>query len=257
MTWLLLGLLGRIGSVSAQSLTIAQLEAEWDRYASKDAFYTKYKGQTLEVTGHLDIISTDRDYSTNQEFKLLELVVNEKSVLNRKITLDVRFPTNSVDAAALDRLAKGQPLTVRGTVNSFVLSGSLRMRMNGSQYRLSGAPAPEPMPQTKAAPADPPLGTYSVYQSDGRRFKFQYEFRLLDRNRYQLYDKVGTYRYNPATKVLRFITGSLTAFTGLYYTKGRNNDEGKPAIALSWDGQVPDLANAFGADLQYAYFNIP
>ena len=46
----------------------------------------------------------------------------------------------------------------------------------------------------------------------------------------------------------------MEGYVGLYYTIGRNNDEHVPAIAIDFDGNVPDLPTTNNGAYQYAYF---
>ena len=107
----------------------------------------------------------------------------------------------------------------------------------------------------KGTPENVPMGEYAVYQMNGGSFAYQYRFTLQSGGKYHEYDDDwGTYTYDAATKVLVFKTGPMEGYVGLYYTIRRNNDQHEPAIAIDFDGNVPDLATTSNGAYQYAYF---
>ena len=208
----------------------------WDRTTKTfDAFAAQYYGKTLEVTGPLWAAhvrapggGSDLQLSINGVAKAIECAVSD------------------ADRDALAALTGTKaPITVRGpwTVNyrSVVLKPCT--------FAVGAMPAEKP-----AGPPDPPLGEYAVYQmANLSTFGFQYRFTLLDRGRYRVRDgAVAAYRYDPATKTLRFVGGELKGFVGLYYTKGPNADG--PTIALDAEGSVPDPEHAARGRYQYGFF---
>jgi hypothetical protein len=99
-----------------------------------------------------------------------------------------------------------------------------------------------------------PMGKYAVYQS----YKFSPEY-YISFSANGTYSKEGgssgRYKYNRTSKVITFLSGPLEGWAGLYYTHGRNNEEGKPKIALDWNGKVPNLSDAYNGQYQYATFD--
>jgi len=105
-----------------------------------------------------------------------------------------------------------------------------------------------------------PLGKYSVYQSGSYgSFNYQYAFYLLNNHQYKMDDQAGEYSYSPATNVLRFTSGNLKDYTGIYTHVKYNNDTGGPMIVLDFwgKGDVPDtlqLKQKPSGNYQYAYY---
>ncbi|MFD1733082.1 hypothetical protein ACFSC4_21195 [Deinococcus malanensis] len=121
-----------------------------------------------------------------------------------------------------------------------------------------GAPVQVPVPAQPAGqailPANPPMGEYAVYQWNGPGgFVYGYRFSLVDSKRYRVRDNEwGTYAYTASSKRLKFLTGPLKGFEGLYYTKGRNADG--PTIALSPSGPVVNLESRANGAYQFGFF---
>lgn len=102
-------------------------------------------------------------------------------------------------------------------------------------------------------------GVYQAYQLSGAGYGFQYKFELMDNNEYKMFNKTGSYEYDPSTSVIRFTSGGLKNFTGIFTRTDYNNNTRKLMIVLDFhsDGSVPDtlaLGKKPGGYYQYAYY---
>jgi len=102
-------------------------------------------------------------------------------------------------------------------------------------------------------------GVYHAYQLSGAGFGFQYKFELLDNGQYTMFNKTGNYNYDPATNVIRFTSGGLKDFTGIFTRIDHVNNTRKLMIVLDFhgDGVAPDtlaLGKKPGGYYQYAYY---
>ena len=80
---------------------------------------------------------------------------------------------------------------------------------------------------------------------------WQYDLTLLDRTHYRLNGHApAAYRYDAQAKTLRFTSGELKGFVGLYFTTGQ--EANGPTIALDAEGGVPDPEHAARGRYQYA-----
>ncbi|MFC4637487.1 hypothetical protein [Deinococcus hohokamensis] len=132
-------------------------------------------------------------------------------------------------------------------------AGPGSMAAGPQQGASAGKPPVRPAPKVPL-PVNPPMGEYAVYQwNGGGGFAYQYRFSLVDPRRYRVRDNEwGTYSYNAANKQLKFETGPLKGFGGLYYTAGRNADG--PTIALNPSGVVVNLETRANGAYQFAFF---
>ena len=65
--------------------------------------------------------------------------------------------------------------------------------------------------------------------------------------------KTGRAVYDKKTNIIRFTTGGLKGFTGIYRPVNPKNEKDPPTIVLDFNGKVPDLKRA-NDSYQYAYF---
>lgn len=233
----------RVAALVASLLAAPRAHAQPDaRFTTRDlwvvytkdqkAFAAQWYGKTLEVTGPLWATHVRGAGSESD----LQLSVNG-------VARAVECRVSEADKAGLAALAGTKAeITVRGpwTVNygSVVLSPCT--------YQV-GSPPP-----LATGPADAPLGTYAVRQmANLTTYAWQYDLTLIDRGHYRLNDRaVGAYQYDARAKTLRFTSGELKGFVGLYYVNGKNADG--PTIALDAEGGVPDPEHAARGRYQYA-----
>lgn len=102
-------------------------------------------------------------------------------------------------------------------------------------------------------------GVYHAYQLSGAGYGFQYKFELLRNGQYKMFNKTGDYHYDPATHVIRFTSGGLKDYTGIFTRVNHVNNTRKLMIVLDFhgDGIVPDtlgLGKKPGGYYQYAYY---
>lgn len=221
------------------SVTAEDLHKEFQKnfYAAKE----KYEGKTLKVTGKVKYVNvsdgevtislTDNGFSTPVEFLLPDEPQNRK--------VDV-----------------GSTISGVGTVYRIFAGAFGKVQFKPCTLVGSVAETEKPVAAKSNAPKDLPMGLYNVYQ--GGRFTPQGSLTLYKNGTYKRYEKdMGNYSYNPETKVIRFTSGLLEGFVGLYYTSGRNNDKNEPMIAIDYDGKVPDVSNASNGQYLYAIFDKP
>lgn len=227
-------------SAQAQTpVTAKQLYTEFK--ANFTAAKAKYEGQNLQVSngkikhktvafGEVYLMMTTNDFDSYIEFIL---------------------PDNATNRA----LAEGNLVTVDGKLSRIFAGATGKIQFNPCTLVSTGSTpvAKEEKQPGKPAPKDMPMGTYNVHE--GGTFQYSYRVSFSANGKYvQFGTDVGTYKYNRKTKVLNFLSGPLAGFTGLYYTKGRNNDKGEPMIAIDGNGKVPNLSEAYNVQYQYAIY---
>ena len=219
-------------------VTAQQLYTEFK--ANFTAAKAKYEGQNLQVSGgkikhktvafgEVYLMITTNDFDSYIEFIL---------------------PDNAPNRA----LAEGSTVTVNGPLSRIFAGATGKIQFNPCTLVSTAAStaANEEKPVAKPAPKDMPLGEYSVHQ--GGTFQRIYFISFLANGKYVQAGRNGTYKYNTTTKVLNFLSGPLSGYTGLYYTKGRNNSKGEAMIAFDWNGKVPDISDASNGQYQYAVY---
>lgn len=230
---------------SQVSLTAQQLFTEF--HENFNAFKEKYQGKTLQVTGKVKYVNV----SDGEVYVMLT---------NDGFNTPVEFVFS--DEPVIRNIARGSTITAQGTL-SRIFAGSLgKAQFKPCTLVSTEAATNEGTTKTETTtnsaiktgtPKDMPLGEYSVYQ--GGNFQYQYRVTFYANGTYKQFDTdMGKYKYDRATKVLKFLTGPLEGFVGLYYTKGRNNDKGEPMIAIDFDGNVPNISNASNGQYQYAIY---
>lgn len=111
--------------------------------------------------------------------------------------------------------------------------------------------------ETTTTQESPTLGVYHAYQLSGAGYGFQYKFELVNDHQYKMFDKTGEYTYEPATKIIRFTSGGIKDFAGIFTRINHVNDTRKLMIVLDINGAVPDtlaLGKKPGGYYQYAYY---
>jgi hypothetical protein len=102
----------------------------------------------------------------------------------------------------------------------------------------------------------PPIGDYGVYQHTGTLgYDFLYRLRFLNDKEYVAYDsKRGIYTYDPKTRQFIFLSGTLSAYTGQYFTQEKGG-LGIPKIVLRLkSAPTPSESSAILRDYLYAFF---
>lgn len=102
-------------------------------------------------------------------------------------------------------------------------------------------------------------GVYHACQLSAAGFGFQYKFELLEGGTYKMFDKTGTYRFDPETNGIYFLSGDIKGYKGVFTRVDHVNNTRKLMIVLSFhaDAAVPDtlaLDKKPGGYYQYAYF---
>ena len=129
----------------------------------------------------------------------------------------------------------GESLTVTGVVAPTIIDA---LYLNECTFTTSKF-----IQAKSTAPKDIPIGRYNVYQNDAAGFGFQYTL-TLSATGYSVNGVSGSYRYDKSSKIIRFISGSLKGFVGIYrpFTE---NEQDPPTIVMNADGNVPDLNSAY------------
>lgn len=222
-------------SLHAQTPTVKQLYDEYRK--NKNSFEKKYSNQTLSVTGKIRSISVASSVWKDQDFHRIHLTATG---YENFVVCQIPYK----DSAILKQFKTGDFITVTGSVSS--ASDALYL----TQCSFTSA---QPATVKHNAPADAPLGRYDVYQDDGKGFNYQYNFTLKSWTAYTLNNEAGTCSYNSKTKVIKFITGPLKGFAGLY-RPFTDNEKDPPGFLLDAKGTVPD-AKGLHKGYQFGYFH--
>ncbi|RYY97848.1 MAG: hypothetical protein EOO11_09735 [Chitinophagaceae bacterium] len=225
-------------NASAQSYTAERLYQE--RRSNSQAFEDKYFNKTFTVTGKIWTITP---CSVAMEgFKNYHKVGLTGTGYEMFIIIQLPFDQK----ALLDGLRTGQTLTVTGTYNDREMGYVL---LNNCSF----GPSREVPRTPPAAPARMPLGKYSVYQNGGAGFAYQYALTVNSYNSYTLNGKTGRSAYDARTHAVRFLSGPLKGFRGLYRPFHPKNDQEPPTIVIDPRGGIPDLERPW-TGYQYAYY---
>lgn len=108
---------------------------------------------------------------------------------------------------------------------------------------------PQETAGSNGVPSDIPFGTYRVLQ----RGMYQYKFTLGSYTTYIMNGKTGTVAYDRATKTIRFTSGALKGFVGLYRPVNPTNPNDPPTIVIDYNGNVPVLGRV-NDPYQYGYW---
>ncbi|MCC9167223.1 hypothetical protein [Pontibacter harenae] len=102
-------------------------------------------------------------------------------------------------------------------------------------------------------------GVYHIHQLSAAGFTFQYKIELLN-GEYKMFDKTGSYEFDPATNVIRFTSGGIKGFNGVFTRIEHLNESRNLMIVLDFQGGIPDtlkLGEKPGGYYQYAYYQQP
>lgn len=218
-----------------QTLTARQL---YDEYRSnKYTFQSKYKNQTLTITGKVRSISLASDFWKDQDVHRVHLTATG---YENFVVCQIPYK----DSAILKLFKAGESVTVTGTTSSNI----------GDAIYLSNCSftAAKQVTKKSTAPDDAPLGKYNVYQDDGNGFNYQYTFELKSYQTYVLNREAGKCSYSAQTKAITFLTGPLKGFAGLY-RKTSENEADPPSILLNAKGTLP-VANSTHRGYQFGYY---
>lgn len=219
----------------SQTYTAKQLYDEHNK--NRTSFESKYKNKRITVSGKIRSINPVTYYWQGAEnYHTIHLTATG---YENYITCQIPYK----DSALLKPLKAGALLTVTGVVAPTIIDA---LYLN--ECSLENV---KPIDVKRIAPKDLPLGKYNVYQNDGTGFSFQYTITVNAKN-YLVNGKSGSYVYNKGSKVIRFLTGSLKGFVGIYrpFTE---NEQDPPTIVINAKGDVPDLNSAWRG-YQYGYF---
>ena len=235
----LASLLFTVTGFAQTALTADQVFKEL--HASFDGFKNRYQGKTITVTGKVKHVSVS-------DGEVYVSITND----GYNTPVEFIFPDESQNR----NLPVGSAVTAVGTV-SRLFAGALGKAQLKPCTLVGSKAEPEKTAVAKStAPKDLPMGIYNVYQGGG--FIPQGSLTIYKNGTYKRYEKdIGSYRYNPSTKVIRFTSGIMEGFVGLYYTSGRNNDKNEPMIAIDFEGKVPNLNNANNGQYLYAIYDKP
>lgn len=199
---------------------------------------SKYLGKQVHVTGKLTRASLSSfDGESAAIFSIRS---------NYFTPVRCYFSEKNVDE--LKSLNGGNTVTVTGT-GAMMAETTLVLK----DCRVKSTSALAQGVKTNGAPANPPMGSWAVYQTGAAGYAFQHNLTLSAGGRYRTQNGTGTFSYDAASKRLNFSSGPLRGFGGLYYTKGRNADN-EPTIALNAIGPVKDLSGNSSDVLQFAKF---
>ena len=271
---------------SSFSQTYTALQLHKERMANGQAFESKYFGKTITVQGKIWRISPTTTAMAG--FKNHHQVAITGTGYESFIVCQIPFEQKEL----VGKLSTGQEITVTGTYNERLLdyvvlndckfgttateganpqatketsssSGniSLSSQENQSQETKDTQTASKDIPvstnnskpqETAGAtgvPEDIPFGTYRVHQ----RGMFQYKFTLGSYSNYEMNGKTGTVEYDRSTKTIRFTSGALKGFVGLYRPVNPTNEKDPPTIVIDFMGNVPVL-NRVNDPYQYGYW---
>ena len=222
--------------VYSQTRTVKAL---YDEYRNnRSGFESKYRNQKITVTGKIRSISVASDIWKDQDVHRIHLTATG---YENFVVCQIPYK----DSALLKQFRVGDMITVTGVVGPNVTDALFL-----SQCTFGGAPAISKKP---AAPVNAPLGKYEVYQNDGTGFNYQYTFNLKSYRQYVVNGRSGSCLYDPKTKVIRFQTGNLKGFTGLYLST-TSNEKDPPTILLDAKGNIPDPGSKHQG-YQFGYFH--
>ncbi|TCJ17838.1 hypothetical protein EPD60_06545 [Flaviaesturariibacter flavus] len=219
----------------AQTHTVKQL---YDEYrGNRSMFQNKYRNQTVTVTGKVRSISPASSFWKEQDVHRVYLTATG---YENFVVCQVPYK----DSALLSAFKAGDIVTVTGTSSSNI---SDAVFLSNCSFASSKA-----VTKKSTAPENAPLGKYNVYQDNGQGFNFQYTFYLKSYTTYLLNGKAGNCTYDPASKAIRFATGPLKGFAGLY-RKTTDNPADPPSFLLNANGTVPVL-NSGHHGYQFGYY---
>lgn len=219
----------------AQTLTARQL---YDDYHKNEYNFEKqYLHKTFTVTGKIRSVKQGIKNINASSAAFITATGFENFIV-------AQFPLE--DTATLSRLNAGDMVTITGTCSAVVKDA---MVMKDCIFSTGKAT----VVQKKTAPANIPFGTYHIYQANGSSFNFQYKMQLGTYTTYTINNVKGAASYNAQTKVIRFTSGVLKGFTGIYRPVNPDNEKDPPTIVIDPRGNVPDLQHQYGKTYLLAY----
>ncbi|HEX2606479.1 MAG TPA: hypothetical protein VHK91_03830 [Flavisolibacter sp.] len=222
-------------SAYSQTKTVKQLYDEYRQ--NKSEFESRYRNQTVTVTGKIRSISRVSEIGKDQDVHRVYLTATG---YENFVVCELPYK----DTAILNSLKAGNVVTVTGRTRS-PISDAVYL----TDCSFGNA---QPIAVKSTAPDNAPLGKYNVYQDDGSGFNFQYTLYLNSYTSYTLNGKTGSCAYNPKTKAITFSTGSLKGFAGLY-RKTTDNEKDPPGFLLNAKGTIPNEKGSHHG-YQFAYY---
>jgi hypothetical protein len=219
----------------AQKYTARQL---YDEYHSNEyTFEKKYLNKQLTIEGKIRSIKQGIKGFNEANVVFITATGYENFIY-------CQFPLD--DTLPLARLKANEVVTVNGQCTRIVRDAMLLTNSSFSNANSKTA-------EVKKAPANTPLGLYHVYQSNGTSFNFQYKFVLKSYSSYTMDNVEGSVDYDSKNKVIRFKSGKLKGFTGIYRPFNPDNEKDPPTIVMDVKGVVPDLMHQYGKTYLLAY----
>jgi hypothetical protein len=220
----------------AQKQTARQL---YDEYHSNEyTFEKKYLNKQLIVEGKIRSIKQGIKGFNEANVVFITATGYENFIY-------CQFPLD--DTLPLSRLKANEVVTVTGQCSRVVRDAML---LTNSNFSTANNKTTE---VKKAVPVNIPLGLYHVYQSNGTSFNFQYKFVLKSYSSYTTDNVEGSVDYDAKSKVIRFKSGKLKGFTGIYRAFNPDNEKDPPTIVMDVKGVVPDLSHQYGKTYLLAY----
>lgn len=232
-----LALLLFAANAMSQRVTAKQLYDEHKKNSLN--FENKYRNKALVITGKIrSIVPVTTVWKDYENFHHVNITAT-----GYENYIVCQIPHK--DSAVLKSLNAGDEVTVSGTSAPKILDA---IYLKGCTFATS---TPLPAPK-KNIPAHLSPGLYSVYQADAAGFSYQYALNILSYTSYTAYGKKGTCQYQKAGKTIRFTSGPLKNFAGLYVPSNPKNENDPPVLLINAKGNVPDPNVKFGG-YQYAY----
>ena len=219
----------------SQAYTAKQL---YDEHSKNRTFFEgKYRNQKITVSGKIRSIAPVSYYWQGSEnYHKIHLTVTG---FENYITCQIPFR----DSALLKTFKPGEIITVTGVVAPTIVDA---LYLNQCTFSII-----KPLVVRKTVSVNPPMGKYNVYQNDAAGFSYQYTYNL-NASDYVLNGKKGSYRYDKNSKLIRFLTGPLKGFIGIY-RPFTDNEQDPPTIVVNANGSVPNLKSTYRG-YQYGYF---
>lgn len=204
----------------------------YDEYrANRYTFENKYKNQRITLTGKVRSISVASDFWKDQDVHRVHLTATG---YENFVVCQIPYK----DSAILKQFK------VTGLVAANITDALFLSQCTFDSART--------VPEKPSVPANAPLGKYKVYQNDGTGFNYQYTFNLQSYKAYALNGQPGSCIYDAKTKIIRFLSGPLKGFAGLYLGAA-GNEKDPPTLLLNAKGTTPD-ANSSRQGYQFGYF---
>lgn len=222
--------------VCAQTHTAREL---YDAYHSNEyTFQNNYLNKPLTVKGKIRSLKKGIKGINEANAVFITATGYENFIV-------CQFPLD--DTLPLLHLKADQTVTVTGTCTMIARDAML---FKNCTFSTAADPGKEVV---KKMSADIPLGEYHIYQANGTTFDYQHKIILNSYSRYTMNNEVGFLLYDRSKKVIRFTTGKLKGFTGIYRPVNPDNEKDPPTIVIDPKGMVPDLKNQYGKTYLLAY----